>query len=45
MRQLFDPSALRDFTNKEGEYSGATADELDREFYRYSDAKRALGID
>jgi hypothetical protein len=45
MRKLFDPSLMRDFTNEEGEYSGPTADEVDREFYQYSDAKRALGID
>jgi hypothetical protein len=48
MHQFFYPSVLRDFTNKESKepnYSGPTADEVDREFYRYSDAKRALGID
>jgi hypothetical protein len=48
MHQFFYPSVVRDFTNKESKkpnYSGATADEVDREFYRYSDAKRALGID
>jgi hypothetical protein len=48
MRQFFYPSVVRDFTSKESKepnYSGLTANEIDRDFYRYSDAKRVLGID
>ena len=42
---LFHPSAVRDLTKKEGTYSGPTADEVDRDFYSYSDVKRVLGFD
>jgi hypothetical protein len=49
MRHFFYPSVVRDyFTNKESKepnYSGPAVDDVDREFYRYTDAKRALGID
>jgi len=51
MNLFFYPSVVRDFMNKESKepnYSGPTEDEageVDRDFYRYSDAKRALGID
>jgi hypothetical protein len=47
MRQLFRPSLMQDYMKSEepNNYSGPIADEIDRQFYRYSDAKRALGID
>jgi hypothetical protein len=47
MRKFFRPSMVRDYMKSEepNNYSGPTADEIDREFYSFSDAKRALGID